>query len=51
MTAQDDDTSHMLMTIPPFTLSPSNAGGKVQQNISILIETTHMRDDIDPVRY
>lgn len=50
MTARIDDGSHMLVSMPPSVLSPSNsAGGKVQPNIAIRIETTQMRDDLDTV--
>lgn len=42
----------MLVSIPPSVLTPStgNTGGTAQPNISIRIETTQVREDLDAVR-
>jgi hypothetical protein len=46
-----DDTSHMLVSMPPCVLSPANSsGGKVPPNISIRVETTQQRDGLEAVR-
>jgi hypothetical protein len=49
-----NDGTHMLVSVPPFVLSPSSdtSGGMVQQSIAIRVETTQsLCDGLDIVCY